>query len=145
MIRTKIVRIISITMIVIIICNIFTACGINDDGKEENGNKTSEQKDTPITDEEITLSYLSIMDEDLSAVLVNEFESRYPNINVEIIPYDLSTGIDQLSMMKNDNKMPDCFDIVGPGSSYVKDDMLYDISEYWKNDADAKNIIKGIW
>lgn len=107
--------------------------------------ETKKLKKLPeMTTDEITLTYMCWQDIEISEALEKEFEALYPNIDVVIKEYEVSSSSSELPSLSVVGKLPDCFWILGSTEMYIKNNMIYDMTELWENDPDAENVIKGI-
>jgi len=123
--------------------------GCNDkNGEEEIVKETEEVKGLPpMTEDEITLTYMCWQDIEISDALAEEFEKLYPNIDVKVKEYSLYSGSfmgEIFSSIAAGKNTPDCFWILNSPDVFISNGYLYDMTEFWENDPDADNVIKGI-
>jgi len=142
-------KIIALMLMVSLIGCMLLGC---DDKKDDEiiVEKTEETKGLPpMTSDEITLTYMCWQDIEISEVLAKEFEKLYPNITVNVKEYVVSSS----SSMSSEeymlhyalgNNSADCFWILGSPDFFLAKNLLYDMTEFWENDPESKNVIKGI-
>lgn len=159
-------KILSVLLVLIMCLSLFTACGKTEDGKEptggedavtdkeetgENGGDTEDEEEStaekslpPMTTEEITLSYVSWENEVLTQFLAEKFMEKYPNITVDVITLPLDGYNDALLDLIAAGEAPDVLWILGECDFAIHNQLLGDMTEYWKNDPEAENVLPTI-
>lgn len=135
-------RILSLIMTLVMVTSLFYGCK---DTAEIVTNKQEEKVSLPpMTKEEITLSYYLWQDIEIAEKLAEEFEKKYPNITVEVEQLEISSSSSYIWDYAAIGKNHDCFWVVGSPDTLIENGFIYDMTEFWENDPDSKNVIKGI-
>ena len=114
------------------------------EGSEEGGETADESGLPPMTTDEITLTYacwglaekgeVEAKDKQIAA-----FEEAYPNIHVEFVTIDQAAWDDSLTSMAATGSLPDVFWVFS-ATNAVANEWALDVTEYYENDPDAKEI-----
>ncbi|MBE5786090.1 MAG: extracellular solute-binding protein [Clostridiales bacterium] len=98
----------------------------------------------PMTDEEITLTFGTWMnDENWTPIMnasIEAFEAAYPNITVELIPMSTGTLFEDLQNMAAAGTLPDMFLTINV-PTVVTNGWALDVDKYLENDPDAAAIM----
>jgi len=102
------------------------------------------------TEKEITLTYATwqthedTMAETIDAMMINEFEKLYPNINIDMVFVSESDGWQTaLQALAETGSLPDVF-LVNRLESTIAYNMLADITEYYNHDSDTEYIFESL-
>lgn len=107
--------------------------------------ETDESGLPPMTDEEITLTYVHFDNEVLVDYLADKFMEKYPNITVETQYYPADAEYNNtLLNMVNNGETPDCMMILGNCDFALYNQLLGDMTEYWENDPENQNLLPTI-
>ena len=117
------------------------------DADSGNGGAAAEAESAlpPLTDEEITLTYMNFDNKVLTEWLAEKFTELHPNIKVNVI-YEVA-GDDYNNTLLNlvsTGQTPDCFMILGNCDFALSNGLLGDMTEYWENDPENDNILPSI-
>jgi multiple sugar transport system substrate-binding protein len=135
---------------VITLLMLLAACG-----KENDNNDPIDLNDDSWMDEEVTLYYATwnlipedsdlFMGEKIEHLMIEEFERRYPNINVEIIYVgnDLNWTSNFTAKIGAGEQVPDVFSVMD-ADIFINSEVLYDFSGYWDNDPDADLVMDSL-
>ncbi len=99
-----------------------------------------------IPTEEIVLSYADWGDAELNQILIDAFEAKYPNIEVELRLDITGSGAEFTGNLINAQAagvLPDVFAIDNVPTGYYNG-MLLDITEYWDNDPETDLVYPNI-
>lgn len=130
-------KVLCLTLAVAMTGSLFTACG----KKEE---KKQVATLSPMTEDEITLTYQFWEDGPIVDSLNKEWAKKYPNITVkpsEVLVTDNNTNL--TNYLGTDN-MPDVFWVLGTPDFAITNGMLTNMDGMWSADPDTKNVIGGI-
>ncbi len=99
----------------------------------------------PMTTENIELTYMNFDNKVLTEYLAEKFMEKYPNIKVNVIYVGAADNYnDTLLNYVNTGQTPDCFMILGNCDFALSNDLLGDMTQYWENDPENKNILPSI-
>lgn len=98
---------------------------------------------TDLTTEEIELTYFHFDSEVTVEKLAEKFMELYPNITVKTEYCQVSDSNTTLLNLVNNGQTPDCF-MFSDADFALSNYLLYDISEFWANDPDAKKVASTI-
>ena len=127
-----------LTLAVAMTGSMFTACGKKEEKKKEVATLT------PMTTEEISLSYQFWEDGPIVNTLIENWNQTYPNI--EIKPNEVLVGDNNttLSNLLGSADFPDVFWVLGTPDFAITTGMLTNMDAMWQADQDARNVIGGI-
>lgn len=162
-------KVLSMLLVLVMCLSLLTACGSGDkvdetdkgSNVESNGNNSAggtdsntdtNNDDTGVTEtslpamttENITLTYCSWENETLTTYLAEKFMEKYPNITVEVVTLSLDGYNDSLLNLVATGQMPDAFWILGECDFAISNELLGDMTEYWENDPEARNVLPTI-
>lgn len=152
-------RLLCIILACFMCISLLTACGGSGKDTDTGGNKTDTTTGTnttggtepkavdplpPMTKENITLSHASWENEVLMNHLAKRFMEKYPNIKVEVITLPLDGYNDALLNLIATGQTPDAFWILGECDFAIRNQLLGDMTEYWENDPEARNVLTTI-
>lgn len=90
-----------------------------------------------MTDEPITLSYITYDNDAVVSILAEAFMELYPNIKVEIIQTPIFEFADTMTSLANENKLPDVIMYIDADYE-LSNKQLLDFSGYWNSDEETK-------
>ena len=110
------------------------------------GSESTQSTTEYIPTEEIVLSYADWGDAELNQLLINAFEAKYPNIQVDLRQDITGSGAEFTGNLINAQAagvLPDVFAIDNVPTGYYNG-MLLDITEYWNNDPETQLVYQNI-
>jgi multiple sugar transport system substrate-binding protein len=110
------------------------------------GQQSTQSTTQYIPTEEIVLSYADWGDAELNQLLINAFEAKYPNIQVDLRQDITGSGAEFTGNLINAQAagvLPDVFAIDNVPTGYYNG-MLLDITEYWDNDPETDLVYPNI-
>ncbi|MGL4337260.1 MAG: ABC transporter substrate-binding protein, partial [Turicibacter sp.] len=138
------------TMFVLAMAFTLVACsGGNDAPATEEPTKTpstnegtTESTDglTPMTTENITLTYASWDNAYMNEYLAQKFMEKYPNITVELVELDQGTWNEGLFNLASTGNLPDVFWYLGDVSASLDNKWLGDMTAYYNADLENANV-----
>ncbi|MBO5228829.1 MAG: extracellular solute-binding protein, partial [Lachnospiraceae bacterium] len=118
-----------------------TAFGCNKSDDKQGGAASGNVDENGVTTDEITLSFWHYEDETTINLLAEKFMDMYPNIKVECrVIEDMSTD---LTAAAESGEFPDVFEATDSDTALAN---MYwaDITKYWDEDAENKNLMATI-
>ena len=137
---------------------IFTVTACKNEGGEQNAGgedvmtaETEEvvidgisyNKATDLTKDEITLSYFNFDQPEITQMLAERFMEIYPNIKVNNVYENVATYNDTLLTLVSNNETPDVM-MYSDADFALSNFLLRDISTFWNNDPETKNLASTI-
>lgn len=158
----KMKHVLSLLFVASMTAALFTGCGGGDDSTTTNNNNNSQQDSQgsnndsandstqvgedglpPLTTDEIELTYLNFDDETTTQLLADKFMELHPNIKVKVQFVGVGESNDTLNNLINAQQTPDCF-MYSDCDFALKNEMLWDMTEYWEADVENKNLLPTI-
>lgn len=150
-------KILSVTSVLALCAGSLSACGggsassssadSSASSKESSAAESSSESASTLpamTTDKITLTYASWENDVLTKYMAQKFMEKYPNITVETIYYGTDVYNDSLLNLVNAGQTPDCFWILGECDFAIENELLGDMTQYWENDPENKNILTTI-
>jgi len=136
----KLKKLICLGLVAAMTVTCFSACKRTPSG---GGSTGLEEMDTTT---KMTLSYMYWDDDGgvLGKELAKSFTEKYPNITVEVIPTTTADVNQQISDMHAASNTPDAFWYVNEIDTPIYNAYWTDMTQYFENDPENDNIIKGI-
>lgn len=154
----KMKKALSLILVLALCMSLITACGnkgetetTDTDAKTEDQveatTDVAEEEESALPDmttDEITLTYASWENTYLNEYLAQKFMEKYPNITVELVPIELDGYNDSLLNLSSAGQLPDAFWVLGECDFAIENSLLGDMTEYFENDPENKNILTTI-
>jgi multiple sugar transport system substrate-binding protein len=129
-------KLLCLTLAVTMTGSLFTACG----KKEEKKVATLKE----MTSDEVTLTYQFWEDGPVVESLYEEWQKKYPNIQINIQEVTTTDNNGLLMNKMGTSEMPDAFWVLGTPDFAITNGMLANMSAMWAADEDTQNVIGGI-
>lgn len=152
----KMKHVLSMMLVASMTAALFTGCGGGKDGDsstttnndanttdKSGGDTASTDGLAPLTDEEITLTYLNFDDEVVTNKLAEKFMELHPNITVNVQYVPVAESNDTLLNLVGAQQTPDCF-MYSDCDFALNNQLLYDMTEFWEADPENKNLLPTI-
>ncbi|MBQ9700492.1 MAG: carbohydrate ABC transporter substrate-binding protein [Lachnospiraceae bacterium] len=92
------------------------------------------------TTDDITLTYVHFDSPVLIQEMAKAFETKYPNINVELVEVTSADANTTLQTMIANGQVPDCFMFTDCDFA-LQNDLLYDMTRLWESDTETENLV----
>jgi len=155
----KMKHVLSMLLAASLTVTLFTGCGGGDEPSSSNndtnktqdnqgdsqggGSETSDDGLGPLTDEEITLTYLNFDDKVVTEELAKKFTELHPNIKVQVEYVEVGEYNNTLLNLVSASKTPDCF-MYSDTDFALKNNLLLDMTKYWEADPENENLLPTI-
>lgn len=111
----------------------------------ESGGAESQTSLPPLTEDEITLTYMTFDNKVLTEWLAEKFTELHPNIKVNVIFQSTTNDYNNtLLNLVSTGQTPDCFMILDNCDFALSNGLFGDMTEYWENDPENDNILPSI-
>ena len=125
---------------VTMIATLFIGCG-----KKEGGTSAPKAQLNPMDDtKSLELTYFYWEDEHIVNSLEKGWAEAHPNAKLTTHMTTTGTNNQDILNLATSNSVPDVFWIVGTPENFIKQGLLYDMSDMWGADEDAQNVIGGV-
>lgn len=154
----KMKHVLSMMLVASMTATLFTGCGGGDDSQDasstnkkpdssqtDTADKESESTDglAPLTEEDITLTYLNFDDEVVTQELAKKFTELHPNIKVDVQFVAAGESNDTLLNLVGAQQTPDCF-MYSDCDFALSNKLLYDMTDMWEADPENENLLPTI-
>jgi len=132
-------KLICLLLVVTLSASMFTGCFMN------RTTDTVEVELSDMTTEKIKLKYAFWEDGPIVELLKVEWNKLYPNIELELMPYETPIGFnEEMMLLSSAMDLPDVFWLLNECDFAIENGMLLDMTPLWEADPDSKNVLPSI-